>query len=417
MHPLILFDDTAIRDECKLNPICDLRATFEIRTGALTTGERLVEYVGAHPSGMIVPEGLAGVMAHRHGIAINALPDATTVAGVSGVTEGSGGSAFLLINGRWTYPNQPLPTRINTALVDDHGATVVALLDRGATEAMIASGGALPDGVETAPAPDANLITRPWHVLLMADRNLEHDFDILAKRLHPLQDSPAPRVTVVGEHPVLVGRDTVVHPHVVFDTSAGPIALDDGAEVRSMGVMVGPGYIGRQSVLTNHAHIRAHCVIGPVCKIGGEVNGCVFQGFTNKAHSGYLGNTYVGEWVNLGADTVTSNLKNTYGEIRMQLAAEGSAEPTGQTHLGSIIGDHVKTAIGTRLPTGACVSTGAMLAVGGFPPKFVEAFAFLTDSGVQKYDFDKFCEVVHNVMARRDLKLVDAVRERLRSIY
>jgi UDP-N-acetylglucosamine diphosphorylase/glucosamine-1-phosphate N-acetyltransferase len=224
-------------------------------------------------------------------------------------------------------------------------------------------------------------------------------------------------VTVVGHHPVLIGKHTVIHPHVVFDTNGGPFAVDDRAEIRSMGVLVGPGYVGRDTAITNHAHIRGHCVIGPVCKVGGEVNSSIFQGYANKAHSGYLGNSYIGEWANFGADTVTSNLKNTYGEIRLQLDPDGGEEPTGMRNLGSIVGDHVKTAIGTRLSTGTVAHLGAMIAVSSFPPKCVRPFAFLTDQGAEKYDLGKFCQVAATVMGRRKIALDEPMKRRLAQLH
>jgi UDP-N-acetylglucosamine diphosphorylase/glucosamine-1-phosphate N-acetyltransferase len=396
MSHLILLDD----GYTKLSPLTDLQASFELRTGALTTAERLGEQLGRHAAGLIVPEPLAELMKSRHPEPVNVLP---------------AGETFVIVNGRWTRMDRDVP-KLNAAIVDTDGSLIIAHLDRHHASAFVSSGGRNLAGVQTDTF-GGGLMTRPWQLLQRATENLDFDLRVLAKRLRPLEGEPAPRVTVVGKHRVYIGQGTVVHPNVVFDTSAGPIAIDDGAEIRSMGVLVGPGYIGRKTAIANHAHIRGHCVIGPVCKVGGEVNSSVFQGYSNKAHSGYLGNSYVGEWVNLGADTVTSNLKNTYGEIRMQLTAGSAPEATGMRYLGSILGDHVKTAIGTKLQTGTMVQTGAMVAVGGFPPKFVRAFAFLTDEGETKYELDKFMEVAETMMGRREVEVSEALRERLRVVH
>ena len=407
MQGLILYDDGYEG----LAPLTDLRGSFELRTGALTTSERVADRVGRHADALIVPAGLAELIAERHTEPVNRMP-------------GGGFDSYQIVNGRWTGLGDVLPTDLNTAVVDDEGGLVAAWLDREKAEAFMRSPGVMGEGVERVVMADSPMISRPWHVLDRSDANLLYDMVMLGRRMETLNDEPAPRVTIVGDHPVLIGRDTVVHPHVVFDTTAGPIAVDNGAEVRSMSVVVGPGYIGAGSVVTNHAHIRGHCIIGPVCKVGGEVNASVFQGYANKAHGGYLGDSYVGEWVNLGAATNTSNLKNTYGEVRMQTRAGAAAEATGRTNMGSILGDHVKTAIGTRLMTGACINTGAMLAVAGFPPKFVDRFAFMTDGGqggepeaVTRFDFDKFCGIAETVMERRNLKLTGALRSRLTELY
>ncbi len=394
---LILLDDNL----ADLRPLCDLRASFELRTGALTTSERLVSQVGMHAAALWVRAEMAELIASRHSEPVNKLP---------------GGGPFLVVNGRCARLTIETPTVVNTAVVDSAGAVIAALLDRATAETMLASGFNLPGSVRTTTVKGAPLLMHPWHVLEQAAANLDHDLSILARRLHQLEIEPAPRVTIVGKHRVMIGKDTVVHPHVVFDTSDGPICIDDRAVVRSMSVMVGPGYIGRDSIVVNHAHIRGHNIIGPWCKVGGEVNSCLFQGYANKAHSGYLGNSFVGEWVNLGADTVTSNLKNTYGEVRMQLDA-GVELRTGMQFLGTIFGDHGKTSIGTRMLTGSVMHTGAMLATSGFPPKCIAPFAFITEKGEEKYQLDKFFGVAEAVMKRRGMTVTPQLKARLEALH
>jgi len=397
MDSLILFDDGY-----PLAPLCDLRPSFAVRTGAVTTLQRLGGQLQSDPAALIVPDSLADLTAADYELPVNTLP---------------AGSSFVLLNGRLTRLTFDLSADINTALTAPDGSILAARLDRQHAEQFLASGGRQLNDVTPHPAPDAPVLSKPWHVLEHAVANLEHDVRMLAERLTPLQTEPSPRVTIVGDHPVLIGKHVTVHPHVVFDTSAGPICVDDEAEIRSMSILVGPGYVGRHSIVTNHAHVRGHMIIGPWCKVGGEVNASLFQGYANKAHAGYLGNSYVGQWANLGAGTNTSNLKNTYGQVRMQIAPDGQPEDTGQMYLGSIFGDHVKTAIGTRMLTGSCIHTGAMIAVGGFPPKYLDRFAFATDQGVEPYAIDKFCEVAAKVMARRQVDLSDAMCRRLHELH
>ena len=137
-----------------------------------------------------------------------------------------------------------------------------------------------------------------------------------------------------------------------------------------------------------------------MCKIGGEVSNSIFSPFTNKAHDGYVGDSFIGSWVNLGAGTTTSNLKNTYGEVSMEI---GSQEyKTGRRHLGSIIGDHSKTAIGTRLNTGTYIGFNSLLAGPGLTPKFIPSFSFWTEKGIEKYELNKAIEVARRMLDRRD---------------
>jgi hypothetical protein len=145
--------------------------------------------------------------------------------------------------------------------------------------------------------------------------------------------------------------------------------------------------------------IRGGTSIGPGCKVGGEISASIILGNTNKAHYGFLGDSYVGEWVNLGAGTTTSNLKNTYGTITMRI---GPAEiPTSRRFLGSMIGDHAKTAIGTRLMTGSYVGYCSLIAGSALPPRHIPSFTFWTDKGSDRYRMDKAREVMTQVLGRR----------------
>jgi hypothetical protein len=146
--------------------------------------------------------------------------------------------------------------------------------------------------------------------------------------------------------------------------------------------------------------IRPGTTVGTMCRVGGEISNAILFGYTNKAHDGYLGDSYIGKWVNLGAGTTTSNLKNTYGEISV-MTPKGP-QRTGRTHIGSLLGDHVKTAIGTRLMAGTYVGFASMLAGSGIAEKFVPSLTFWTDKGYEPYRLEKAIEVMKTVFGRRD---------------
>ena len=170
---------------------------------------------------------------------------------------------------------------------------------------------------------------------------------------------------------VLRGGGATVEPGVVFDTRQGPVVVD-GAGVRNGSRLEGPLYVGADTVILGGFVRRS--VIGPHCRIRGEVSGSVFLGYANKAHDGFVGDSVIGHWVNLGALTTTSNLKNTYGAV--SLNAGGESWDTGRRFLGSLIGDHVKTAIGTMLGTGTIIGAGANVFDAPAVPKFVPPFAW-----------------------------------------
>jgi UDP-N-acetylglucosamine diphosphorylase/glucosamine-1-phosphate N-acetyltransferase len=205
---------------------------------------------------------------------------------------------------------------------------------------------------------------------------------------------------LINGEDILLQDGAKLSPGCVLDASKGPIMIGKGASIGANAVVQGPCYIGQYSQIAPVALIRPGTSIGPVCKVGGEVSNSLIFGCSNKAHEGFLGDSYVGKWVNLGAGTTTSNLKNTYGEIDMQIG--GRKVPTGRRFLGSIIGDHTKTAIGTRLTTGSYIGFNCMIASAAIAPKFVPSFSFVTDKGAERFEVDKAIDVAKHVFARRN---------------
>jgi UDP-N-acetylglucosamine diphosphorylase/glucosamine-1-phosphate N-acetyltransferase len=175
--------------------------------------------------------------------------------------------------------------------------------------------------------------------------------------------------------------------------------IDEGATVGANSVILGPVYVGRYSSVSPLSYIHSGTSIGPMCKIGGEVAASIFLGYSNKPHVGFVGHSYIGQWVNLGAGMTTSNLKNTYGPIKMHI---GSKEiETDRRFLGAMVGDHAKLAVGTRLMTGSYVGYCSLLAGSDLPPRFVPSFTYWTDSGAQPYRLDKAREVMKQMYSRR----------------
>ena len=160
----------------------------------------------------------------------------------------------------------------------------------------------------------------------------------------------------------------MIEPHVVFDATAGPILIHSGSHIRAFTRITGPCYIGRE-VQVMGGDITV-CSIGDVCKVRGELSNTIFIGHSNKGHDGFVGHSYLGRWVNLGAGTITSNLKNTYGTVGLWTPT--GVRDTGMQFLGTMFGDHVKTGIGLRLTTGTVLGAGANV-YGSMPPKVVSA--------------------------------------------
>ncbi len=216
---------------------------------------------------------------------------------------------------------------------------------------------------------------------------------------------------VIGDPGDVVRLGAHVEPGVTFDVRRGAVVLEQHAYVKGGTRFEGPVYVGPGTEVLGGA-VR-QCAIGPRCKVHGELTASVFLGYANKAHDGFVGHSLVGRWVNVGAGTTTSDLKNTYGPVRLQVADQRIE--TGRQNLGTLFGDHAKTAIGTLLDTGSAVGAGASVFGAAHTPKYVPPFAWGTDGATMTRD--GFLTVATRVMPRRQVEVTDAVRVGLAAIY
>ena len=197
----------------------------------------------------------------------------------------------------------------------------------------------------------------------------------------------------------------------IFNTTNGPIIIDKDAEVMEGAMIRGPFYLGEHSQVKMGAKIYGATTIGPHCKVGGEISNSVIFGFSNKAHDGFLGNSVLGEWCNLGADTNNSNLKNNYSKVKIWNYEKLDYVDTGLTFCGLIMGDHAKSGINTMFNTGTVIGPFANVFGGGFPPKYVPAFSWGGADGFENYDFQKAMQTAERVFARRNISLTKEYQE------
>ena len=198
----------------------------------------------------------------------------------------------------------------------------------------------------------------------------------------------------------------------ILDSEPGPIYIDEGASVGPGAMIRGPVYIGRNSIINPGSRIGGGVSIGPLCKVGGEVEDSIIEGYSNKQHDGYLGHSYVGRWVNLGANTNVSNLKNNYSNVKVQL--ESDLVDTKKMFVGSLIGDHVKTAISTSLNTGTTIGLGANVFNNDFSSKFIKSYAWGREGTT---DFKKFISTAKKVKERRGRKISEPELKLFKSIF
>lgn len=223
---------------------------------------------------------------------------------------------------------------------------------------------------------------------------------------------PEGSVMIGTGHALGSGNDAQVEPGVVFDLRNGAVVIEAGAEVRSGTRIEGPCWIGPGAGVLGGT-VRG-TVVGPVCVIRGEVSASIFIGYSNKAHDGFVGHSVLGHWTNLGAMTTTSNLKNTYGQVRLEAAGERIS--TGRRFVGTLMGDHAKTAIGTMLGTGTVVGAGANVFGDGRPPRWVAPFSWGQD-GNESMNQEGFLTIAGRVMPRRKVELTPEHDAWLRSLW
>jgi UDP-N-acetylglucosamine diphosphorylase/glucosamine-1-phosphate N-acetyltransferase len=252
------------------------------------------------------------------------------------------------------------------------------------------------------------ILAWPWDLVAGTPRRVALD----VARLFSETQVPT-GVIRIGDGLLSVGEGASIEPGVVVDTRGGPVRVDDGATVEGPGRLVGPLYVGGGTTIFGGTVGTSS--IGPVCKVRGEVADSVLLGFVNKAHEGFLGHALLGCWVNLGAFTTNSDLKNNYGSIRVW-TPEGPRD-TGLVKVGCFLGDHVKTGIGTLLNTGTVVGAGSNVFGGLMPPSVVLPFSWGSGTDLTIHRLDKFFETAEIAMARRGRSLSPGVRAVLQRVW
>ena len=252
---------------------------------------------------------------------------------------------------------------------------------------------------------DGRWINEVWDFIGTLLDQLSEDIPRRGKSLQTAKIS----ATTIGDRDIFVEEGAVIAPQVVLDASEGPILIRNGAHIAPFTCLVGPISIGRGSQV-NGERVAASS-IGDHCKVRGEFSNTIMLGHSNKGHAGFIGHSYIGRWVNLGAMTTTSNLKNTYGPV--QLWTPTGERSTGLQFLGTLFGDHVKTGIGTMLSTGTVIGAGANVFETDMPPRVVPPFAWGHAEPYDTYDVAKFLTVAERVMSRRDVELSDKARKQL----
>lgn len=376
MRNIILFDDES-REQ--MLPLSYTRPVAELRTGIFTIRERWEKLLKGSAS-YITSEYLS----QRYSMHLE--------------------DDNIVINGA-VMPNDRLVRLIeqlepNEALMDE-GNLLAARLNRHQFENLLRDE-AIEEisGLELADTPFIHL-SYPWDLFLYLRATIEYDFHLITNG-RTSQTLPANNTVIAGDNIFLEEGAQV--SCAILNAQSGPIYIGRNAHVMEGAIIRGPVTIGEGTTIKMGAKIYGPTAIGPHCKIGGEVNESVILGYSNKAHDGYLGNSIIGEWCNLGAGTTVSNLKNNYSTVRMWDYSTRSMRDTGLQFLGLVMGDHSKAAIQSMFNTGTIVGVASNVFGEGFPPKFVPSFSWGGSSGLMTHRLDEAMTTARKVMARRDIE-------------
>ncbi|MDD5088300.1 MAG: putative sugar nucleotidyl transferase [bacterium] len=414
---IILFEDE--QTGVDLFPLAVLRPSWDIRVGAGCTRRWIEAIAGAGMPVAIRPRaGMEAIAVQLGGASDEDLdPDAD----------------LLFVNGRLIglWPSDELADDLPDTLVDGDGRVLLARRDfRQADVLMRLPGNELARRFvqETGgkPVPEGwRLLSAKfvWDYMLanreVLERQLTHSGRAAGELLgsHALRELPAgvSFAERAAGHPVYAGQGVRLMAGAVIGNHAGPVWIGANTEVEPHTYLEGPLYIGPDCRIKAGTRFYHGCSLGPQCRVAGEISASILQGYVNKQHEGFFGNSHLGRWVNIGADTRTSNLRNDYGQVKVQVG-ERLIE-TGESFIGLMAGDHLKTGINTMFNTGTVAGVAANVYGAGYPPRFIPSFTWGGADASKPGSLDRTLQIAREVMPRRGQQLSDAEVELLRRHY
>ncbi len=371
----IFFDDPVFRNQLK--PLTLTRPVSEIRIGIQTISEKWINLHRGHFSYL-------------------------TESYLSGKYPAAYAEANLYINASLLY-DQSLENALRALGPEQMLVSKEAVL-AARTTADLSYDFGLPPLKAVSYEGTPVLITRLPDLFLKNAGQIQEDFKrITAGRSSAAVTDPFTRVYSPGN---IFLEEGVSLKAAILNAENGPIYIGKNAVIQEGSLIIGPAAIGEESMVAFGARIRPNTTLGPVCRVGGEVGNSIFFGYSNKAHDGFLGNSVIGEWCNLGANTNNSNLKNDYGIVKLYDYQTSSLEPSGEVFCGTFMGDYTKAGISTMFNTGTVVGVASNVFGGDFQAKFIPSFTWGGElKGYEDYRFDKAIEVINATMGRRGMKL------------
>jgi UDP-N-acetylglucosamine diphosphorylase / glucose-1-phosphate thymidylyltransferase / UDP-N-acetylgalactosamine diphosphorylase / glucosamine-1-phosphate N-acetyltransferase / galactosamine-1-phosphate N-acetyltransferase len=389
-----------------LHPLTLARPVFELVCGQYSLRERVVRHCGVTEWGVFVREHLAEVYGEAH-------PEARVndFAWLSRATT-------TVVNGRWLPTADALGHELRRESAGQC-AGQPAFFTLEPFDASVVMGGweqslSLLAHAHLGANVGGMFLEYPWDLVRQNAAMLREDFRLIASRQ---AFALLPNVAPIGpSENFQIDPTARIEPFVVLDASEGPITISPGAVLEAFTRVAGPCHIGHGSRLFG-ANVRGGTTIGPNCRVGGEVDGSILHGYVNKYHAGFLGHSYVCPWVNLGALTTNSDLKNDYSHVRVPVG--GESLDTGLTKMGCFIADHTKTSIGTLLNTGSSIGAMSMILPDGqLAPKHVPSFCKVAQGELREgLDLEQTLRTARAAMERRNCDMTAAQERLWRRLY
>ncbi len=402
-HPICIFEDSHYS---QLFPLSLTRPVFDLRCGILTLKEKVINQFLDNSVGLFCRNYLKDLVQQDN-------PDRQ----VNKVDA----DVCLFINGRLIVDsNSEKLFDTSDEKVYLYKGQVVAALLKGANMAefvkLLESNSDLLkfSSVSQVELENIHLINYPWDLVNENPSEIAKDFNYFSKG-GIIEGSLSEHAVLVNKSHIYIGRDSVIKPGAILDADEGPVFIGEGASIMHNAVIEGPAFVGNRSVIKIATKIYAGTSIGEVCKVGGEVGESIIHSYSNKQHDGFLGHAYLGQWVNLGADTNNSDLNNNYGNIKVFV--NGSMIDSGSMFVGLFMGDHSKSGINTMFNSGTAVGTMCNVYGAGFPPKFIPSFSWGGSDGIVEHDFEKALETARRVMVRRKKDLSSTYEKIFRHVF
>jgi UDP-N-acetylglucosamine diphosphorylase / glucose-1-phosphate thymidylyltransferase / UDP-N-acetylgalactosamine diphosphorylase / glucosamine-1-phosphate N-acetyltransferase / galactosamine-1-phosphate N-acetyltransferase len=392
----------------KLLPLVFVRAAFQLLCGTTDLVSRVRRLVAAGAESHAGNGQAPAVEAWCRPLLADVVGQQTQLPVNHGVT-----GPALLLNGRGVWQSLPAIEPGESAWVGTAGPNKrIACLWADATLAPQLTSEILLDELKTRallaglPRRDVSshvaLLDWPWQIVNANEGLLRSDW---SDDMTGVAGTVGDGSYLVNERGIHIGWGTKIKPCVVIDAEDGPVWIGDNVTIYPHSYIQGPAWIGNGTLIQPGATVHAGTTIGPRSKIGGEIEASIVQGLSNKQHDGFLGHSYVGSWVNIAADCINSDLKNTYGRIRVPI--NGRDVETGEMFVGMFVGDYSKAGINVSFPTGAVIGFCSSV-FAARSPKFVPSFAWLDGDSVQRYDEERGLAIARKVMARRQCTMSPA---------